>query len=167
MRAEAPVTKPAAARSRHVIQEGDRSHTDAGTQSCTATHFQQVAKKAEAGHVRHRVDAGNSGEIWTGAVETGRRLDKGPIAGLFQPILLQCGRENAHAEGLPQHEGVVNLSVTVAPHIPWMDHAPARPTRRSARPSQCCDRPRSVFPLPRRWPHRRAGFPEWSRGPAR
>src|SRR5262245_52573939 len=79
-----------------------------------------MAEEAKPRHVRHRVNAGQSRELRPGAIEAGGGSYHRPIVRCFELTLLQCGRQNAHAKRLAEHERISRSRLRVAFQMLWM-----------------------------------------------
>eukprot|EP01137_Pigoraptor_chileana_P023878 Opistho-2@7252 len=98
----------------HALDHGHTRHVEAHRGGRAARHLQHVAGQAEAGDVGERVHAFNGGQVRSRGVELRGVGDHLRIALGRQRVLLQRGREHAHADRLAQDQAVAHLGVGVA-----------------------------------------------------
>ncbi|KAG0732470.1 hypothetical protein G6F23_014287 [Rhizopus arrhizus] len=87
-----------------------------------------MPQKAEARHVGDRVHAVQRGQRRARAVQARGRVDHHAVARVVQPVLLQRGRQDAHAQRLAQDQHVARPRIRVALETAGVHQAHRRQT---------------------------------------
>src|SRR5574343_19318 len=107
----------------HATEQGHVCPVDLDRAAAASGHFQRMAGQGEAGHVGERMHAWQGRQRRAGGVQTGGGVDHLRVAFGGQCVLLQGGRQHAHAQRLAQHQHVTGLGACIALDAPGVDQA--------------------------------------------